>query len=380
MDAPLAAIIVTLARSLGLLALVTLAYGGLARRIRTPARRALAIGLLFGGGASLAMLDPQHVSPGVIVDARSVVIALAAPFGGWPAAVVAGLLAAATRLWLGGAGAVAGILGIALTAAGGIALTRLLPPDGNAVIRTPRLLLLGVAAAMSMLGLLVLPAPVMIAAFAQAGLPLLVTDIAGTLALGTLLSREAARNLRERKAGEAARTDALTGIANRRAFSEEAQRVHSQAERYGIGYSVLLLDCDRFKGVNDGHGHAAGDRVLARLAQIMAETVRETDLVARYGGEEFAALLPATGTDGTLNLAERLRHRIAEERIPAGDDTIRVTASIGVSAWHPGAGGLDGVIRAADEALYEAKRTGRDRIVCRLPGREADGPVPFAAE
>jgi len=159
-----------------------------------------------------------------------------------------------------------------------------------------------------------------------------------------------------------ARTDPLTGLANRRRFMEELEQEVERSERYGRPLALVALDLDRFKSVNDTHGHAAGDDVLREAAQALRSVCRDVDLAARMGGEEFSLLLPETDIAGARIVAERLREHIAgaAHRSPAGQ-VFRVTASLGVATARPGASG-EALLQAADEALYRAKDAGRNRV------------------
>jgi diguanylate cyclase (GGDEF)-like protein len=168
---------------------------------------------------------------------------------------------------------------------------------------------------------------------------------------------------REARYQHLARTDDLTGLTNRRKFMDLAERELIRARRYATPVSVILIDLDHFKRVNDSHGHQAGDRVLARAASLFAETARAVDTVARYGGEEFAILLPATSLEGATLLAERACRRLAAETIDLGEINVSVTASFGVACCPPGEPlRLDQLLHLADEALYQAKAAGRNRV------------------
>jgi diguanylate cyclase (GGDEF)-like protein len=158
-------------------------------------------------------------------------------------------------------------------------------------------------------------------------------------------------------------TDALTGLANRRQFYEVLGREYERAQRFGQPVSLILLDIDDFKQINDSRGHLAGDAVLHSVAATLSEVIREIDLAARYGGEEFAVLLPQTGPDGAANLAERLRSEIAARSIRFGTEEITgVTASFGVAAGPVHEQTQIDLIASADAALYQAKREGKDRV------------------
>nr|WP_225937169.1 diguanylate cyclase [Myxococcus sp. RHSTA-1-4] len=157
-------------------------------------------------------------------------------------------------------------------------------------------------------------------------------------------------------------TDGLTGVHNHRHFQERLRDEFRRAQRYDDALSLILLDLDHFKSVNDQHGHAAGDGVLREVAGALQRGVRETDLVARYGGEEFAVLLPRTHLTGALTVAERVRRELRALRV-GPDGCLRVTASLGVSSFpHRSVLTPEQLLLTADEALYRAKHEGRDRI------------------
>jgi diguanylate cyclase (GGDEF)-like protein len=159
-----------------------------------------------------------------------------------------------------------------------------------------------------------------------------------------------------------ARTDALTGLANRRHFDEQLRRVVSETDRFGGTCSLILADLDHFKNVNDQHGHEAGDAVLKHASQVLTDAIRTVDLCARYGGEEIAILLPQTSQEGAVELADRLRQTL--ESRPAAHDgaSISVTASFGVSTYPQPVPYGDWLVLGADKALYEAKAAGRNCV------------------
>jgi diguanylate cyclase (GGDEF)-like protein len=154
--------------------------------------------------------------------------------------------------------------------------------------------------------------------------------------------------------------DGLTGLANRRAASDAVHAEAVRAERLETPLSVVLADLDGFKDVNDEHGHAVGDAVLRVFAEVLRETLRESDLAGRWGGEEFLLLLPGADEEGAAQLAERVRVELAERSIP-GVPGLSVTASFGV-AQYAGEPNTEQLVAAADAALYRAKRAGKDRV------------------
>ncbi len=172
-------------------------------------------------------------------------------------------------------------------------------------------------------------------------------------------------------------TDDLTGISNHRHFSDWIEREAARLQRYEGELSLVLLDIDNFKAVNDTHGHLQGDRVLVAVADVLRSESREIDEVARFGGEEFVLALPGTPREGAMEVAERLRKRIDEIAVPAESEgvTIGVTVSLGVATGPAdGSAGRD-LIAAADRALYEAKRLGKNRVEATPGGdrRDAQG-------
>jgi diguanylate cyclase (GGDEF)-like protein len=159
-------------------------------------------------------------------------------------------------------------------------------------------------------------------------------------------------------------TDGLTGLDNRRNLEERIEEMFEHAKRLNEPFSCVMCDLDRFKSVNDTHGHQAGDAVLKQFAKILRHEVREIDRAGRYGGEEFMLLLPDTVLDAAVTFAERVRKQVEEHTFTFEGTSICRTASFGVSAWpHPKIANCDELVRAADNALYVAKETGRNRVV-----------------
>jgi diguanylate cyclase (GGDEF)-like protein len=171
------------------------------------------------------------------------------------------------------------------------------------------------------------------------------------LVLGRVLERLLAQS----------RLDELTGVANRRGMLATLNRAYARAERAHQPFALLMVDIDHFKGINDRHGHAAGDAALVRVARLLVEGVRLGDTVARWGGEEFCVLLPRCDEEGALHLAERLRTSVAEGSAAEGEEP--VTVSIGIALVDTAHETLAQTLARADRALYKAKRDGRDRVV-----------------
>lgn len=174
---------------------------------------------------------------------------------------------------------------------------------------------------------------------------------------------------------EAARlsiTDGLTGLWNRRGFELRAASEMQRARRFGESFGVVMIDVDRFKLVNDVHGHQAGDAVLVELAHRLTEATRDVDVVARLGGEEFVLLLPSTTLEGTATLAGKLRDRVSARSFPIDAGDVLVTISLGVATYPDHGGSIKDLLAAADAALYRAKDSGRDRIeAATVAGRDS---------
>jgi len=159
------------------------------------------------------------------------------------------------------------------------------------------------------------------------------------------------------------RLDGLTGTLRRQPFMDRLNEELKRAEAFHTPFSLMMVDIDHFKSVNDGHGHAAGDAVLSRVGQILRESIYETDVVGRYGGEEFIILLPRADAAGVMRKAEALRQRFEREVIPSGFENLKVTVSIGLAHFPKDGKGAEELIGSADRALYRAKQTGRNRVV-----------------
>ena len=184
-----------------------------------------------------------------------------------------------------------------------------------------------------------------------------------------LMSRSTVFDIRERKAMELelqrlANTDPLTGLYNRRQFYELTNQELARSRRTKSPVSLMMIDIDHFKQINDTYGHAMGDVVLQRLGSAMKNFLREMDVIARLGGEEFAILLPQTSLGQATELAQRLRLKIANDTVPAtqGAD-IKFTVSIGIDEWRESDPNLDALLKRCDTAMYQAKNSGRNCVV-----------------
>jgi diguanylate cyclase (GGDEF)-like protein len=191
-------------------------------------------------------------------------------------------------------------------------------------------------------------------------------DASALRVLGILANQGAAalfaHRLMEREKEQAVR-DGLTDLYNRREFTRLLRQTLAREERQGGGFALLLFDIDHFKKLNDTYGHPAGDAALRNTAQVLERHLRKGDQAARYGGEEFAAILPGADEAGALHLAERVREAIEASRVVFEGARLNVTVSLGVAVWPADGKDEEGLVSAADRALYSAKQAGRNRVV-----------------
>jgi diguanylate cyclase (GGDEF)-like protein len=203
--------------------------------------------------------------------------------------------------------------------------------------------------------------------------------LAALILLALALIVPLVRDLRQQheRAEEEAITDALTGLSNHRRFRQILSKEVERAKRFDRPLSVVMLDLDDFKAINDNHGHLQGDRVLREVGHILRAESREVDEPARYGGEEFAIVLPETRVEGAMEVGERIRRRLDAMRLPLDGRTedISVRASVGVAGSPDQSLDVNTLIKSADQALYGAKQQGKNRTA-RAAGRRAAEPVP----
>jgi diguanylate cyclase (GGDEF)-like protein len=157
--------------------------------------------------------------------------------------------------------------------------------------------------------------------------------------------------------------DSLTDLFNHRHIMDLVHHEFDRLGRYQSAFSVLMIDVDHFKRINDQHGHPVGDAVLREMAQVLRESLRTVDSLGRYGGEEFVAVLPHTPSEEARQTAERLRQQVQIHRFHAGDHEVRVSISVGIATYPgPGLDTPDALLQEADKALYRAKEAGRNRV------------------
>ena len=356
--------------SLGLGALIVLGYGFILRHVRNPRHRIYASAVVFAGGAMAAMMNAIHMQSGYVFDTRAVFVVLSAVFGGPLAGLIVSVIAAAFRIWIGGAGVAAGVVGIAMAGAIGIGFALFGPKNQ----RFRSLLLLGCLSNIYVLSLLLAGFERAFDLFAVIGAPLIVINTFGTILLGSALesTRRATSYLHDVEFN--ADRDPLTGLHNRRALSQLEFTIDREAaageQKDGC---VILFDIDRFKAVNDRYGHPRGDEVLKQVAKTIVTRIRRSDFAVRYGGEEIAIILLATTVDNGFRVAEQIRTTIEKLEFTFEGKTFSITISAGVAGFAAGETRLAVALDYADRALYRAKNAGRNRTeVLDLSSKKAE--------
>lgn len=314
--------------------------------------REMLLGLAFGGGATVSMLEPFILLPSGPIDARYAFVGIAAAFGGPISAVASGVVTVTARILMGGGGAWLGCAMTVLVAAGAMIW-------GHCTRHRRKksmfdwMMLTSIISVPIIVGLIV----------AQTGISIigmrLITNIAGTFIFGKMIETDIRRRQRERDLNIAAGQDDLTGLPNRRALMDFVAELEASPSS---SLALLVIDIDHFKNINDHFGHATGDDVLRGIGAILMTSTRGKDFAARFGGEEFAVIFPTKSHMDAVVVADRLRLDLCRHLEIKGEP-LTVTVSIGGAFFPSGQFHYADLFKKADAALYEAKRTGRNRVV-----------------
>jgi len=342
----------------GLMALAAVLYGIILRLDYPRAVRRILGGVMFGVGASLSMLDPLNVAPGVIVDLRSLFIGFSGAFLGPVSMLISLAIGAATHFHLGGIGVVPGIFAMTVAGCAGTIWGYVMRRRSRANSR--HLLSLGFMLCLGLSAFLLLPPEIRAAAFKNAAPYAAASYILGSLLLGTFVERERFYAMRERRLTNEVNTDPLIGLLNRRGFQSAFEAAQAEIVTEN-GAAVLLVDLDNFKKLNDTYGHDVGDLVLQSVGASLRRAVRESDLLGRFGGEEFAVFLPNASLADARNIAERIRGGIESSSVSNDKASIKVSASVG-GCWDREVMDLSTGLKMADIELYKAKQGGRNQV------------------
>ena len=299
-----------------------------------------AVFTLLAAGTLLVVLFMDMVPPSAFGRSRR-------PLEGIGAIVFLGLLMALT-----GAAGSPFLVGFYLVVAGTALSAEGRAPIAVALVGTFTIAMVGLLDA-------IVVAPLEPVALAWVGINAVALILLADIATAAARSQRHARD----EALRASRFDALTGLYNRSFFFTTMEQEIRRSDRMGRGFTLLMLDLDDLKPVNDTFGHQWGDRLLRAVADVIRRTVRFTDAAARYGGDEFVILLPETDAAGGYVVAEKLRRDIAALTLPAADRNVRSSISVGQVAYPDDGSTIEQLVSAADVAMYEAKRRGKNRIV-----------------
>lgn len=347
-------------QSIAMMALCAFIYGFLQQKVGNRTLRRSLMGMAFGIGAATAMMAPLYLSDGFQTDARGAFITVAAAFGGPIASIFTSAISIIMRILIGGPTVVFGCISILLTMAASLVWYM---RYGKEVVRSNQSWLL-LCIASSLPSAIFLMQSEFSDPIVAVGVSLFVA--ANVLIFGTMLEKEQRRGRKEREMESAAITDILTGLPNRRAFEEFVTKLESQRVENVL---LIILDIDHFKRINDQYGHDEGDNVLRAVGVAINRATRGMDFVARIGGEEFAVLMTTPDSEIGQTIAERLQETLV---VPFGDPADGHAAHVSVGAFHAVEETFNyGVsYKAADQALYESKANGRNRVTFVSPLRK----------
>ncbi len=346
----------SLVEPIGIAVTLVYLYGVTQRRGVGDVQNQLWMGLAFGIAASFGMASSIVVTEGTIVDLRNLFVGIAAAFFGWRGALIALGMAGLTRLGIGGAGAVSGLLGMAIAASMGLTWARFVSHR----IRSNGLNLLGLSCMMSLhlFGLVILPANIAVMLLIDLGPQMIMLNILGTLLLGTMIQREQMLGHENQALMSAATIDPLTQALNRNSAVQTFDRLIT-AKKMARGVAMVCIDLDRFKEVNDTSGHLAGDTVLIEVSRRITSCLRSRDIFARMSGDEFLIVLADVSSDEAQQIAERCRRSVSCAPIEHENKNLQVSISTG-TVWSATAKDFVVMRDGADAALYRAKSSGRN--------------------
>lgn len=349
--------LVLLLETISMITLIVFALGIAYRHSAGELARQVPVAVLMAGACVLTQTFPMRLDDAVFIDSRAVLIAGAGAFLGPFVTAVCIIASIATRIFIGGLGMWAGITTTLVAGAVGLAFSR--SSDNRHDHMGPRTVGLALLINISALPpFFFLPELWRIPFYVKIGVPLAINNIVGILTFGMLLSREFQLQKATAMLKDQARTDPLTGLANRRALE---QSLHDMAQRHSA-ISLIYIDADHFKRINDKYGHAAGDHVLQKIAARLRDHCPKNAALARIGGEEFVAIIGDCDSRQALRHANRLREAVGSRPLETPAGPMPLTISLGVYTALTDES-FDQMLHAADQALYAAKEGGRNRVV-----------------
>jgi diguanylate cyclase len=324
------------------------------KRLEQPA-----FGVMFGIAIVLGMINPISLGEGLIFDTRTLLIGAAVAFVGPVAGAIALAIGIGCRIYLGGVGVYAGVVGLILAYAIAWAWCRYIHPRfKNRILADATF---GAVITSSIVALFVLPTEVAIGIFMQISLTLIKCNIIGMVALGFVFRREINHAAASIELETHASTDPLTNLLNRRGFDTKTSNTKFNAE---IGHAMFYFDVDDFKYINDTFGHEAGDATLSIIAKRIDENLRNGAIFSRQGGDEFSIYMPSVSEDDVKAIADRLCNLIARNQISHGTHSFGAAISMG-GFWTKSEMPMNTMIDCADAQLLLAKESGKNRAQVR---------------
>jgi diguanylate cyclase len=358
-----------LVSTVGLMAVLAIAFGQTYRVLHNRFARAVLLGWAFGVAAVYTAANHEAQLGTTLADPSATFVGFAAAFLAVPGALAALLVALVGWHLLSPAPHWSDLLQLFLASGVGAMWSYLVRGSDRRDLQG--LLMLGALQTSVLLPAYLWPADPSLSVPGATILSFLTLNLVIAVLVGSFIERERTMIHAEQQLRLQANTDQLTGLQNRRTI-EAAFASRSVGQ---VGQSLMVIDIDNFKSINDAHGHVSGDAVLRHIARCLVASVRTGDLVVRLGGEEFAVLLAASSLEEAVSAAERLRISVERNRVRIDQLAVPVTVSIGV-AWWRGSADFAEQFRIADSALYDAKRQGRNRVRTRLEGFESGSAAP----
>lgn len=353
---------------IGLTVILVYFYGSFSRSQPSLRQLSTVMGVVFGIATWVAMATPIEMSEGIFVDLRTLFVGVSAAFFGWRAALITFCMAFSVRLGMGGSGMIAGVLGISIASAMGLAWAAFVRPKVKKNLAA--YLILAAMISTHLTSVFVLPWDVALVFLSTLAPIMFISNLIGTMIFALLIQREKTLAGYEVNLRFAATTDPLTDILNRRSVVEQYDAL-SEAAKPRRGIAMVCIDVDKFKDINDTYGHLPGDMVLVEVAQRISSCLRPSDLFARMSGDEFLIVLTNISSADAHTITDRCRKIIATSPIMCEGVAIRTTISVG-TVWSREIEEFDTLRDAADTALYQAKEMGRDHVAFYGAGNQID--------
>lgn len=348
-------------------------FNAVLRKFHDTKNEQIAFGVLFGITVVIGMTNPLSLGEGLIFDTRTLLTGAAVAFSGPVAGLITLVFGIICRIFIGGAGTAAGIIGLVVAFFLAVVWSQFMRKRVKNVIVGDALL--GLAITPSIFALFVLPFDLAVNLFFFVLPSLIVSNVVGTIAIGLVFRREVKHFADGKKFAFFAQTDVLTNLLNRRGMDDKLDDMKFDPK---YGHAIFYFDIDDFKFINDTHGHDAGDATLAIVAARISESIRGEAVFARHGGDEFSIYMPRMGRSDIQDVANRICGAVSSELFAHNDLTFAVSISLG-AFWCRDDMPIQDMIKRADAQLLLAKRAGKNRAqVAYGSGNDADDVAAIA--